>query len=125
MTTYRLYADPNLGIPLPGVQAQFQTGGSATARRIVYLGSRTAGRRLVPPAGSTAVTVEIVGPAAGAVRLATSAAGLGAALPGQALELGPVVKGTVEIHVEIDGAGLSAGEVLAQLLIEAEEEAKE
>ncbi len=122
MTTYRLYADPNLGIPLSGVQAQFQTGSSAPTRRIVYLGSRTADRRLVPPAGSTAVTVEIVGPAASAVRLATRGAGLGSALPGLALELGAVVKGTVEIHMEIDGTGLPEGTVQAQLMITADEE---
>jgi len=120
--TFRLYADQGLSVPLAGLQAQFPASGGAT-RRVCYLGSRDQGRRLVGATENSGVLVQVTGPGAAAIRMASSAAGLAAAVPGGSLDLG-TVSGVTAIHIEFAVAVQQPGALDATITISAMEEAK-
>lgn len=115
MATFQLYADAGLTTPwLPADRI-----GPVTAPPedfVIYFGSTNALNKVeaVSAPGTDPILVNIVDSAPGSnleasdIKLATTNAGLTAATPGAALNLGPVINGgvgnAVEIHLRIDFA---------------------
>lgn len=118
----RFYNDPGLTMPaglLDAVQAA--DGAAAAVDQVVYLGAPIGGHKFQDAAdpGGAQMVVSVVDAATGlqipatTVRLALSAAALGSATPGAALDVGlTILSGAghaVPVHVRFDAAAIAAG----------------
>lgn len=120
--SFGFFSDQGLTIPATSIQASQATdGNSAAVDRVVYYGSNASLKTLVTAASpySGHITFTPVDANAGSgvqashIKLATTQAGLAAAIAGVAIDLGPTLQSgkenAVPIWMRIDTPALAAG----------------
>ena len=118
--SFAFYTDPALTTPVNAALPFVQSTTPTAVDRVLWFGSRLAGRvaRLEADPGAGQIVITPTGPGAGDVRLALTAGGLAAATPGAALSLGTEVAGglagAVAVHVRVlDTSGLVGARAFA------------
>ena len=101
-TSFSFFEDPALSRPISSLALPLSAN---SVTRQIWLASRLTGRRLEPAEGKTAIKIHVNGPAAAAVRLATSLSGLVSAQHGAPLSLGAMVSGATPFYAQIANVG--------------------
>jgi hypothetical protein len=122
MPSFDFYADADLTSVVTEVSALFPASGGAPATRVVWLGSRAPGRRLVAADGGAAITLTLSGAAAINIRLAATQMGLAAAIAGAPLALPAPIETPVPVWLALDAGGFTLGAHAASLAFAAIEE---
>lgn len=115
--SFNFYADADLTSVVDNLLAAFPDTGAAATQRVIWLGSRVSGRRL-----QVGATITLTGDAAGCLRLARTAQGLTASLPGAPLVILTPVGTPAAIWLSLAASGLPIGAHSAELKLSALEE---